>query len=70
MSFAIKSNHHRQLIKLLQQHQRGKLRPQWSHKSDDHLDNQFSGNELTNQLDQRKTLSGLMRDSDHNLLIL
>lgn len=70
MSFAINSNHHKQLIKLLQQHQRGKLIPQWSQDTRNHAQEDLPGNELACVFEQRRTLGELMRDSDHNLLIL
>lgn len=70
MSFTIKSHHHKQLVKLLQQHQRGKLIPQWTQESRNLNQETVPGHELTSVFEQRRTLGELMRDSDHNLLIL
>ncbi len=70
MNFDISPNQHRQLVKLLKQHQRGKLIPQWAHDAGTHLENNTLDLTLANPGDQRKTLNQLMRDSDHNLLII
>lgn len=73
MSFAIKNHQHRALIKLLQQYQRGKLRPQLGQTAQDSnfpVGPNLPNHSLANQHEQRKTLSELMRDSDHNFLIL